>query len=322
MNNFTVGSMFAGIGGIDIAFEQSGFEIIWANEFDAAACRTYRNNLNGDILTEGDIKKVDKNTIPHFDVLAAGFPCQPFSVAGKQRGFDDARGNLFFQIADVINAVKPEVVFLENVANLIYHDGGKTFLVIFSSLASLGYIVKYLNMPANKYSNIPQTRNRTYICAFKNLDMCNSFSFPEELPETKDIFEIINRSIKQKDVYYYNEEDSFYELLCRKAPRNDCIYRVFNGDIHPAKTDMCPTLTASMGIRKNAVPVIKDNFGYRKLTVNECLAFQGYPKWFRFPKGTTINEAYKQIGNSVCVPVVNRIAKNIYSTLLLNRIDN
>lgn len=111
MGKITVGSMFAGIGGICLGFKQAGFDIIWANEKDSAACRTYRHNFGDDYLVEGDIKKIDKHQIPKFDVLTAGFPCQPFSVAGLRRGFDDARGILFFQIVDVAVAAQPKIIF-------------------------------------------------------------------------------------------------------------------------------------------------------------------------------------------------------------------
>ena len=115
-------SLFSGIGGIDLGFIQAGFQIVWANEKDPAACKTYRYNLGDDVLVESDIKKISADSIPDFEVLAAGFPCQPFSIAGKQRGFDDRRGNLFFEITRIIDAKRPKVVFLENVPNLIEHD--------------------------------------------------------------------------------------------------------------------------------------------------------------------------------------------------------
>ena len=123
-----VASLFSGIGGIDLGFQQAGFDIVWANEFDKDAARTYRKNLGGEHLVEKDIRAVDVTSIPDFDVLVAGFPCQPFSSAGKQKGFQDPRGNLFFEIARVVEAKRPSVVFLENVSNLVQHDDGKTFL--------------------------------------------------------------------------------------------------------------------------------------------------------------------------------------------------
>ena len=311
----TVGSMFAGIGGICLGFRQAGFEIIWANEIDHAACETYRYNFGDGYLLENDIKKVNKNTIPHFDILTAGFPCQPFSLAGPHKGFEDRRGNLFFQIVDVARTVKPEIVFLENVANLIDHDDGKTFITMFNSLSELNYMLKYRNLPAEQYGNTPQTRNRTYVVAFLDEAKCNAFHFPEPIERTVDIFDIIDIHTKQKDVYYYSPEDPFYPYIVKRVKRNDSIYRVHDSGIHLAKNRTCPTLTASMGIRANFVPLVIDDFGFRKLTVRECLDFQGFPRDFLFPSGTSMQEAYKQIGNSVCVPVIRRIAEEILSIL-------
>lgn len=132
-------SLFCGIGGIDLAFIKAKHEIVWANDIDTYACRTYRHNFPDIPLVEGDIRSIDKKDIPDFDILTAGFPCQPFSVCGKQKGFSDERGNLFFEIGKVIDEKHPSVVFLENVANLTEHDKGKTFNVIHNELAGREY---------------------------------------------------------------------------------------------------------------------------------------------------------------------------------------
>ena len=128
-NKYRVASLFAGIGGICLGFKQAGFDIVWANEIDAAACKTYRYNFGSEYLVEQDIRSVKADNIEDFDVLAGGFPCQPFSIAGRQRGFDDRRGNLFFEITRIVDCKRPKIVFLENVPNLMEHDDGKTFLV-------------------------------------------------------------------------------------------------------------------------------------------------------------------------------------------------
>jgi len=314
---YTVGSMFAGIGGIDIGFKQAGFDVIWANEMDSAACCTYKHNLGGAHLVEGDVRKIDKSKIPKFDVLVAGFPCQPFSLAGPHKGFEDKRGNLFFQIAEVVQLVQPKVVFLENVANLIDHDDGKTFITMFNALSSLNYVLRYRNMPSNEYGNTPQTRNRTYVVAFREASLCDRFEYPAPIELTTKIFDVIRRDVRQKEIYYYQETDSFWNYMTERVKRRDSIYRVHDSGIHLAKNQSCPTLTASMGTRENMVPLVIDNFGYRKLTVRECLDFQGFPETFSFPIGTTLKDAYKQIGNSVCITVVRRIAEQIKRVLEL-----
>ena len=195
-------SLFSGIGGIDLGFVQAGFDIAWANEMDAAACKTYRHNFPNAPLVEADIRKINVKDIPDFDVLTAGFPCQPFSIAGRQKGFEDKRGNLFFEIARIVDKKRPKVIFLENVANLTEHDDGKTFLVIFNSLAQFGYSVYYKVMIATEYGNLPQIRKRIYIVALRE-DIVKSYSHPEQIDLTLKSTDIIKRHEPQNDIYYY-----------------------------------------------------------------------------------------------------------------------
>lgn len=314
-NDLTVCSLFSGIGGIDLGFSQAGFNVVWANDNDKAACRTYRHNWTDTKLVEGDIRKIDKSSIPRCNIVIAGFPCQPFSLAGPHRGFEDKRGSMFFQIIEVVRTHKPEVVFLENVANLIDHDEGKTFITMFNAFAELDYTIRYRTLSAHEYGNTPQTRNRTYIVAFRDQDLCDRFRFPEPINLTRGIFDVINRDKKQKDIYYFQSGSKFYDYMVSQVKRNDSIYRVHDSGIHLAKNQTCPTLTATMGTKENYVPIVIDNFGYRKLTIRECLDFQGFPESFSFPNETKINEAYKQIGNSVCVSVIRRIAEQIKKVL-------
>ena len=196
----SVCSLFSGIGGIDLGFIQAGFDIVWANEMDAAACRTYRHNFPNTNLIEGDIKRIATSDIPDCDVLTAGFPCQPFSIAGLQKGFKDRDGNLFFEITRIIDAKRPKVVFLENVPNLMKHDDGKTFLVIFNGLAQFGYTVYYRVLASNDYGNLPQIRKRIYIVAIRE-DISNRlYQYPEPMELTLKSSDIINRSVKQHDI--------------------------------------------------------------------------------------------------------------------------
>ncbi|MCR5833597.1 MAG: DNA (cytosine-5-)-methyltransferase [Selenomonadaceae bacterium] len=221
----TVVSLFSGIGGIDLAFQQAGFEIIWANESDKSACITYRNNFDENILIEADILTVNEKKIPKADVLIAGFPCQSFSIMGYQRGFKDARGNLFFEIARVAEEIKPRIIFLENVKNLIYHDDGRTFITIFNTLAELGYCVKYDIENACTHGNIPQDRSRTFIVAFSDYDMLREFKFPEEVALTTTIDDIINRSIGRDNRYYYSVDSKYYPSLNKNIPDKTGIYQ-------------------------------------------------------------------------------------------------
>jgi len=310
----TVCSLFSGIGGIDLGFQQAGFDIVWANEIDSAACKTYRYNFENAPLVEGDIHKISAESIPAFDVLTAGFPCQPFSIAGLQKGFKDRDGNHFFEITRIIDAKRPKVVFLENVPNLMEHDNGKTFLVIYNGLAQFGYSVYYRVLASNEYGNLPQIRKRIYIVAIRDDIADRLFTYPEPLPLTLQSGDIIKRSEKQHEIYYYTEPE-MYRYLASHMNDRKAIYRLTDTEVRWTKNMMCPTLTANMGTHKDRVHVVWDDFGIRKLTLRECLDFQGFPREFYFPNSITINDAYKQIGNTVSVSVIKRIAKQINDIL-------
>lgn len=303
-------SLFSGIGGIDLGFQQAGFDVVWANEIDKYAVATYKKNFGSDNIVEKDLRKVDVSTIPDFDVLVAGFPCQSFSSAGKQRGFDDERGQLFFEIVRVVEEKQPEIIFLENVANLLEHDEGKTFLTVYNELVPFGYSFKYCVMDAQEYGNIPQHRERVFIVAFKDIEKCERFVFPEKVELKTNLNDIIDRTVKHSDCYYYKENDPIYVKLKPSIKNLPVVYRIRDNGNDIRKYKVCPTLTASMGAFQYQIPVIKDDFGIRKLTPYECLALLGFPKDFRFPK-IPMASAYKQCGNSVVVPVIRRIAEKI-----------
>ncbi len=303
-------SLFSGIGGIDLAFQQAGFDIVWANEFDKDAAKTYRRNFGDEYLIEKDIRSVSPEDIPDFDVLVAGFPCQPFSIAGRQKGFDDPRGNLFFEIARIVASKKPKVIFLENVANLLQHDDGKTFLTIYNALVPYGYSFKYRVMDAIEYSNIPQHRTRIYIVAFRDFEACEKFEFPDKIKLEQKLNDILVRNIKHDNCYYYTADSIYYEDLKRIVTDREALYKIYDSGVSRKAHYVCPTLTANMGTFPDRVPIILDNYGIRKITPYECLALQGYPKDYKFPK-IPLASAYKQCGNSVVVPVIKRIAEKI-----------
>ncbi len=303
-------SLFAGIGGIDLGFIQAGFDVAWANEMDDAACKTYRHNFKDTNLVQDNIKNISADSIPDFDVLTAGFPCQPFSIAGLQKGFKDRDGNLFFEITRIIDAKRPKIVFLENVPNLIEHDNGKTFLVIFNSLAQFGYTVYYRVLASNDYGNLPQIRKRIYIVAVREDLTDKIYRYPDPIELTKMSSDIIKRDTKQHEIYYYTE-DRMYKYLRSHMNDKMAIYRITDNEVRWTKNRMCPTLTANMGTRKDRVHVVWDDFGIRKLTLRECLDFQGFPQDYYFPNTITIDDAYKQIGNTVSVPVIKRLAETI-----------
>lgn len=308
----TVGSMFAGIGGICLAFKQNGCKLVWANEIDKYACKTYRLNFGDEYLIEGDIQKIDANSIPKFDILTAGFPCQTFSSVGLLQGFNDPRGNLFFETARVINSIKPRVVFLENVANLVKHDEGRTFEVILNTLESLGYHTVYKVMNAKEYGNIPQQRNRIYIVAFKFKKDLNKFTFPDEIPLTQTAFDLFDKD--KKDAKYYMDGHRMWNRMMEYMTDGNRVYRFTDWGLSRGMEGICPTLLAAMGSRFERIPFFYDNYSVRLMTPRECARLQGFPEEYYLP---TENEkqVYKQIGNSVCVPVVDRIVKQILKSL-------
>ncbi len=300
-----VGSLFAGIGGIDLGFIQAGFDVAWANEIDPDACKTYRHNFPDTKLIEGDVRNLDVKSLERVDVLTAGFPCQSFSVCGNQKGFKDSRGNLFFEILRIADELQPPVIFLENVANLTEHDNGKTFNVIHNELASRDYFIRYLITDACDYG-IPQHRTRTYIVAFKSKEACDKFEFPEKCMLEKRIFDIIDRTQKADDKYYLDVDSEEYKKLDAAIKDNEQIYRFSDYGIQASKNGISFTLKANMGTWKNRVPYIRDDFGIRTITPTECLALQGFPKEYCFPD-IPENSMYKQVGNGVVVPFVKII---------------
>ena len=311
---YSVVSLFAGIGGICLGFKQAGFDILWANEKDHAACETYRHNFGDSYLIEGDIRKVDVKSIPHAEVLVAGFPCQSFSLGGAQKGFADPRGTMFFEVIRVAAEIKPKIIFLENVENLMEHDSGRTFQTIYASLVELGYIIHYRAMATHEYASIPQTRRRIYIVAFQDPALSNVFRFPEPIPLTSTAMDWIDLAEKQPDIYYYLGDTPFDEYIRQSVTDRRYLYRVFNGAVRKLTNGKCPTLTASMTTPKNAA-ILRDNHGVRRLTLRESLKFQGFPPEFYFPNTISISDAYKQIGNSVTVPIIYRIAQSMIGTI-------
>ena len=253
---------------------------------------------------------MEKSSIPDCDIVTAGFPCQPFSVCGKQKGFTDERGNLFFEVGKVIDAMQPKIVFLENVANLTEHDNGKTFNVIHNELAGRGYYIRYIIADACDYG-IPQHRTRTYIVAFKDKTACDNFRFSEKIPLEKHIVDIIDTSIKVDDRYYYSPDNPKYDRLQKAIIDDKQLYRFSDWGIQSSKDGIAFTLKANMGTYPNRVPIIKDAFGIRSITPTESLALQGFPITFTFPDTVPEREQYKQVGNTVCVELIYKIIKII-----------
>jgi DNA (cytosine-5)-methyltransferase 1 len=312
--------LFCGIGGFRIAFESVGGKCVFSSDIDKYACETYRLNFGEYPL--GDITTLNENEIPNFDILCAGFPCQPFSIGGLRKGFSDTRGTLFFDIERIIRAKRPKAFILENVKGLLNHDKGKTLNVIINKLGNrvnfndnqnkshdcLNYDIHYQVINSREFG-VPQNRERIYIIGF---DKKINFKFPKIIKHKK-LTEIIDYSLDNntlseilaKNIKTHLEQHKKYSeiknldyLLGYEVRKSRCTFRFDN---------LSPTLTAKMGTGGNNVPILINQ--KRKLSTEECLKIQGFPSKFKIK--SNYSQSYKQIGNSVSVPVVKELAKEI-----------
>lgn len=313
-HGFKTIDLFAGVGGIRMGFEKVGFETVFANDFDKPCRATYDLNFPTSKLVVEDIRKIGIDYLPKFDFLLGGFPCQAFSIAGYRQGFNDekGRGNLFFDIARIIDARKPEGFLLENVKNLKSHDGGKTFRIIEQTLKDLGYHIQVKVLNTMEYGNIPQNRERIYIVGFKNEDYAKKFSFPEPVKLTLKVNDLLEKNVPEK--YYYNGKPLF-EKLRNFIKEEGKVYQWRRQYVRENKSGVCPTLTANMGMGGHNVPIIKDKKGIRKLTPIECFRIQGFPKTFTLPN-IADSALYKQAGNSVSVPVLEAVARQMMKAMI------
>ncbi|MFW3517163.1 DNA cytosine methyltransferase [Staphylococcus caprae] len=314
---YSLAAFFSGVGGIELGFEQTNeFRVMYANEFDKNAQITYCTNFENVDLDKRDIHEVKVEEIPDTDIIVGGFPCQAFSIAGYRKGFDDDRGDLFFELLRIIQSKRPECIFIENVKNMVTHDHGNTFKVIKEALVLNGYSIKWKVLNAKDYGNIPQNRERIYIVGFKNKKAFSNFKFPDEVKLTTELNEVIDYENEKDERYYYRKnKQPFYSQLEEGMVRDDLIYQWRRKYVRANKSGVVPTLTANMGTGGHNVPLIMTKYGIRKLTPRETFNVQGFPKDFELPKDMSNGQLYKQAGNSVVVSVIKRIAHEIYEAL-------
>lgn len=318
---YSIASFFAGVGGIDLGFEQTGgFETVYANEFDSYASETFEQNFPQVKVDTRDVHMVPIEDVPKTDIIIGGFPCQAFSIAGYRKGFDDekGRGELFFELVRMMEAKRPRAALFENVKNLVGHDNGNTFRVICEQLEVLGYHYLYQVLNAMEYGNMAQNRERIYIVAFRDKRDYENFHWPEKLPLTKTVKDIIDFDTRQEEKYYYTEgkyKGDIYRLLMEATKydeeNNPAIYQWRRKYVRQNKSGVVPTLTANQGEGGHNVCIIKTKYGLRKMTPRECFNAQGFPKDFKLPEKQSDARLYKQAGNSVCVPVIRRIAEQM-----------
>lgn len=313
--------LFSGIGGFHFALNSFGAECVFASEWDRYASKVYFNNHG--LLPEGDITEIDEKDIPYHDILCAGFPCQAFSVSGKQKGFEDTRGTLFFDIARIVQYHQPKILILENVKNLVKHDGGNTLEIILTVLEDLDYNVSFKVLNASHFG-LPQNRERVYFVACHNSFFEENFKFPErtnQLVSLNDVLESNSEDakiIERDDIDIYKKIENTNNLFKYSDYFNNSpmqIGKVNKGGqgeriYHPSGHAI--TLSAHGGGvgAKTGLYLIDGNV--RKLTRRECARLQGFPESFIYDESKS--QAYKQFGNSVAIDVLQHIIKNVIET--------
>ena len=303
--------LFAGLGGFRIALESLGAKCVYSNEWDKQAQRVYQKNFGS--LPDDDITKVNEDTIPDHDILCAGFPCQAFSISGKQKGFEDSRGTLFFDVARIVRAKKPKIVFMENVKNFAMHDNGRTLHIVQSIMEELGYTFYQKVLNAVDYG-VPQKRERIYMVCFRKDLHVNSFSYPKPFPLKKYVEDILlddeslvsNLYVNRPDIYYNDKKDDTYS---NASIRLGTVNKGGQGERIYSIKGIAITLSAYGG------GVFAKTGGYlingrpRKLHPRECARIMGYPDNYVICE--SYSQAYKQFGNSVVIDVLQLIGKQI-----------
>lgn len=319
-NKFLTGKtfidLFCGIGAFHQALSSFGAKCVFSSDIDKHASCNYKENYG--ITPFGDISKIKENLIPKHNILCAGFPCQPFSISGKQKGFEDTKGTLFFEIARIANYHQPDILILENVKNIVSHQSGKTFSTIINTLNTIGYNTFYDVLESSDYG-IPQNRKRVFIVAFNKKTTVSNFSFPEKT-RTTNLNSILEDKvpekliIKRKDYILTDKEIKNFSNkpikigYYNKGGQGERIY-------HP--NGQAITLSAQGGGLGAKTGLYKINNQIRRLTVRECARLQGFPENFIIHPNH--NQAYKQFGNSITIDVIQHILFSVKKTQIYKK---
>lgn len=311
LKGMTFIDLFAGLGGFRLALESLGAKCVYSNEWDKAVIEVYKENFGE--VPEGDITQVDENSIPNHDILCAGFPCQAFSISGKQKGFEDSRGKLFFDVARIVKAKKPKIVFMENVKNFAKHDNGHTLEVAQKTMEELGYTF-YQKILNSVDFGIPQNRERLYMVCFRNDMLVSKFEYPKPFKLTRHVqnFLIDNEAmvkdlyVERPDTYFNGREDNIYS---DKPIRLGIVNKGGQGERIYSVKGVAITLSADGGGVFSRTGGYLINGKTRKLHPRECARIMGYPDTYKI--SDNFNQAYKQLGNSVVIDVLQLIAVKI-----------
>lgn len=345
-HTFTFADLFAGIGGMRLAFEKAGGKCVLSSEIDHRARKTYENHWKtpdpghvsvhdvvylGDVLAgkntpvdderyEGnhdDASRLGEVDIPDFDVMVAGFPCQPYSIAGLRQGLDDekGRGHVFLSMLDILKSRRPRAFLLENVKGMLSHNKGKTIEWMIEQLEICGYdVLEPTVLNSMVHGGVPQNRERVFIIGF---DVAMNFhkvefNWPEEMQLKKSLQGLLLHSSQIDEKYVYTREKyDCYDEIATVAIREDTAYQWRRVYVRENKSGVCPALTANMGSGGHNVPLVRVGPNIRKLTPRECARLQGFPDSFKFPNGMADMHLYHQFGNSVTVPLIEKLAKEL-----------
>ena len=315
LSNFKIVDLCAGTGGFNLAFHLASprFKTVYANDLEPSSKKIYQENFSDVPFVCQNLLEVEISTIPPMDILLAGFSCQPFSIAGQKKGFDDNRSDVFWQILKVMNQHHPRMVVLENVKNLLSHDSGQTFEKIKSAIEEVGYKIQYKTLNTCKISGIPQNRERIFLVCFLNQVDYDQFDFSIPNQTLNSFHDLLDPQVKDK--YYYTSKLKIYEKAVENVVDTKSIYQYRRHYFRKNEKGLCPTLTANMGSGGHNVPLIKDQKGIRKLNPRECFRFQGFPDTYKLPSSMSDSQLYKLAGNAISVPVVYKIAQKLIKIL-------
>ena len=299
--------LFAGTGAFTHAFESAGANCVFSNDQVASSKTMYDLNFRHP-LTLGDLNEIRAESIPSHDILTGGFPCQPFSIAGKQEGFQDERSNVFWKILEILDLHQPSIVILENVKHLVTHDHGNTFQTILRQLEQRGYHVRYKVLNTAEITGIPQHRERLYMVCMKSKELFDRFTLEFPSIPKRSIQEFLEPEVPSK--YYYSDKSCTWELIRQSVVKKNTMYQYRRVYVRENKSNECPTLTANMGSGGHNVPLLVDDRGIRKLTPRECFNLQGFPSTYQLPP-LSDTKLYMLAGNAVSLPVVELIATRL-----------
>lgn len=304
--------LFAGTGAFSYVFDKYGYECVFANDLIPTSKKIYElNHRDKNIFKLDDLNNINVEDIPAHDILCGGFPCQPFSIAGKKEGFNDPRSNVFWKIVEILEYHKPQIIILENVKNLTTHDNKNTYKTIIDSLTNLGYHIKAEVLDTCKLTQVPQHRERIYIIGFLNKSHYDNFEFNFPCVENLQIKDFLEKNVDKK--YYYTDKLKIYDTVAESITHHineNILYQYRRYYVRENKSNCCPTLTANMGSGGHNVPLLLDDGGIRKLTPRECFNLQGFPSNYKLPN-ISDSHLYKLAGNAVSIPIIELIIKKL-----------